>query len=108
MSDTELRVAAVDALADVFRDAPLVPLSDRLRVRHLQRVRLETKPGRATWTIVEVWATGHEGPVRVDMPAWELPRENMTWELYRLFTQVKRYAKIMGIADDGVLVKTWL
>lgn len=107
MSDTALRVAAVDALADVFRDAPLVPLSDKQRVRHLQRVVLTTKPGQQFWRIEYAWATGSDGPVRVDMGATELPRENMTWELYRLFTQVKRYAKIMGIADDGVLIKTW-
>lgn len=107
MSDTELRVAVVDALADVFRDAPLVPLADRSRVRHLQRIVLTTKPGQQFWRIEHVWATGHEGPVRVDMPAWELPREGATWALYGLFKQAKRYAKIMGIGDDGVMAKTW-
>lgn len=92
-----------------YRTAPLVPLSDKERVRHLVRVRLLTGPGDPVWDISYVWALGKDrkNPVRVDMPGWQLPREGMTWALYRMFTEAGRYAKIMGLSEPGVISKVW-
>lgn len=96
-------------LAAEFRSAPLVPLSDKIRVRHLVRVRLLTDPGCPVWDISYVWALGegHKNPVRVDMPHHQLPRQGMTRALVEMFTQEKRHAKSMGLFEPGVMSKLW-
>lgn len=90
-----------------YRSAPLAPLSDKERVRHLVRVRLLTSPGCPVWDISYVWATGREGPVRVVMPDWQLPREGMMRALVKMFESQKRYAKIMDLWAPDVLSKVW-
>lgn len=100
------RPAKAEAPADI--DAPTVDLADKEGVRHITLIRMETCPGDQEWHIKFVHGLSRAGePVRVNMPAWDLPRQGMTYALIQMFTDEKRWAKAMRVFEDGVLSKAW-
>lgn len=84
-----------------------VPLSEPELVR-IDRIRLLTERGYPLFDVSYVYGTLRDGRhVRVDLGNHQLPRKGLKRELVRLAQEAGRYAKGMGMLDDGNISILW-
>lgn len=95
----------------MWEDAPVVPLGDKEKVRHIVRLQLATEPDSKVWKVVYCWGVDRqENPVSVDLGVKELPREGRgawTSALIEVCKRNGRYAKAMKLFDPAVIAKAW-
>lgn len=95
-----------ESLAEQYRSAPLVPLSDK-RVHHIDRLRLLTSPGCPVWDVSYVWGSGGGQKFRVQLPVEQFPRKGLNWAIAQAFKSAGRFGKGMGALDPSVQSKVW-
>lgn len=91
--------------------APVVPLADKEKVRHIVRLQLATEAGWDHWVIGYCWGVDrNDNPVVVELGIDRLPRgERGAWSsaLIKYFSSQGRYAKAMKVFEPGVIAKQW-
>lgn len=94
-----------------WRSAPVVPLADKEKVRHIVRLQLATEPESPNWVVRYCWGLDREGnPVSVDLGVDKLPREGRgawTGALIEVFKSNGRWPKAMKLFEPGTIAKVW-
>lgn len=84
---------------------PRTRLGNRELVK-VTRLRLVSDPGFPLWDVSYCYGELADGtPVEVDLGACQLSKRNLKGQLLKLAKEAGRYAKGLGLLDDGVISK---